>query len=251
MSNTEITTTPPDWQTVRETLVHVQRLGRNYILGKVFLGWQLARLKEENNSIGSGRRKAAESATLISWPDLVERETGLKRRAADELIRLFDAALAKVRRIKGPAAHRACIGLFEGGSALTAPAEDEGADILRELLSSVCDGETAASLMQELGIIPLPRPIPTRPGAPAKKDNSQPASQLAFAFFEAAAVPLFEARLSPDYRMLLAALPIHSTPDQPISLSTLEAEARAFLADIERVKAESAKPAKIRNVTTV
>lgn len=250
----EVTTSPTvTWETVRSGLATVEALGKTYLLGKAFVGWQLSVLKSQNCRIGAGRPKnSAESAELISWPELVERETGLKRRAADELIRVWEAGLAKHKRLRGPLKTTALIQYLGSTDPLALAADSTQAADFIDHFSSILDGETAASLMAELGVIPKPLPMPKPTGGTKPKGGSETAGQLAFHFFEAMVAPVINARTNPNYKKLLFALPLTSDDDHPISLATMKAEAKALLADIEDAERaaiqHSARPAKGRTL---
>lgn len=231
------------WDTVRETVGKVKQLGRVYLYGQVWLGWQLSVMKE-SFSHGGDRRSSGQNVHLKSWAETCEEETGLQRKTADRLIALFEATKAKLKRLKGPIVTRGTLIIFERENPLSISEEDHG-DLL-EIIASLCEGETQASLMQELGIIPKPKNMPK--GTKGGKDDEPTAGQLAFHFFEAMVAPLINSRTNPDYRTLLYALPVTSDEDHPLSLATIEAECRAMLADIEDAKKASAKPAKGRVV---
>jgi hypothetical protein len=94
--------------------------------------------------------------------------------------------------------------------------------------------------------VPKPKPMPKGGKASGGGADESTAGQLAFHFFEAVAAPMINARTNPDYKKLLYALPLYSTQEHPLSLATLETEARAMLADIEEAQQASAKPAKGR-----
>lgn len=243
MSN-EVTTPAiaPDWATIRHTVSQVRHLGRVYLYGQVWLGWQLSVIKAEF-SHGGNRRSSGQNVHLKSWEQTVLTETGLQRKTADRLIGLFEATKAKLKRTKGPIVTRGTLIVFEQENPLSV-SEDERSDLM-DIIASLCEGETQASLMQELGITPKPKPMPKgkTPDGDEKTEEAT-AGQLAFHFFEAMAAPLINARTNPDYKKLLYAMPLYSDSEHPLSLATLEAEFRAALADIEDAKQAAAKPAK-------
>lgn len=246
----EITTDSPRnpaWDAARETAATLRAMGRLYLRGQVRLGMILAGLKKEHGIQRGcfGKNRSAESADLLPWPEIVEQETGYSVRSADVFIRLFEATGAKLKTSKKLAlpglAKKDALALFRSENPLTLT---EGQwEKVDDVIASLTDGETQASLMRELGILPKPAPMPVKKGDP-KKTEEQTAGQLAFHFFDGLGSSLINTRMNPSYHKLLAALPLHSTEDTPLSLTTLETEARALLADIERIKADAAKHTK-------
>jgi hypothetical protein len=242
----EITTDSPRnpaWDTARETAATLRAMGRLYLRGQVKLGMILAGLKKEHGMVGSGRRnKVPDSGTLMTWAELVEQETGYSRQSADVFIRLFEATGAKLKTSKKlalpGAAKNDALAIFRCENPLTLT-EDQWI-LVDDVIGTLTDGETQASLMRELGILPKPAPMPVKKGDP-KQPDERTAGQLAFHFFDGLGASLINTRMSPDYQKLLHALPLHSTEEQPLSLTTLETEARALVADIERIKADAAK----------
>jgi hypothetical protein len=243
----EITTDSPRnpaWDTARETAATLRAMGRLYLRGQVKLGMILAGLKKEHG-ITNGKRPSTlpESGKVtLTWPEIVEQETGYSRQSADVFIRLFEATGAKLKTSKKLAlpapAKKDALAIFRSENPLTLT--EEQWHLVDDVIGTLTDGETQASLMRELGILPKPLPMPVKKGDP-KKPDERTAGQLAFHFFDGLGSSLINTRMSPDYQKLLHALPLHSTEEQPLSLTTLETEARALLADIERAKADAAK----------
>lgn len=249
----EVTTDEPKdprWDQAREISEQLRLCGRLFLRGQVKLGMVLSALKREHCQHGGNRKnQVAESAT---WSEIVTRETGYSRRQADEFIRYFEATKAKLKTSKKldlPATVKQdAIVLFQAENPLTL--SEAQWSLVDEVIGTLTSGETQASLMQELGIVPKPKPMP-KGGGGRKQDDDVTAGQLAFHFFDAVAAPLINARTNPDYKKLLYALPVESSEENQLSLSVLEAEARALLADIEEAKsaaARHAKPAKGRTL---
>lgn len=237
-----------NWDTLRAGIAQVKSIGKTYLMGQCWLGWQLTALKKQHQANGGGwggnRKSSRQVGDLKPWSELVRDETGLSDRTADRFIKLFEATLAKLKRTKGALIGKAALLAFEREDPLSVLQDD--ANELREIIASLCDGETQGSLMAELGIVPKVT-IPTNPGGERKKLDCS-AGQLAFFFFETIAAPMISARMNPDYKMMLLSLPMHPTEEIPVSLVTLEAETRAMLADIEEAKATHAKAARGRTL---
>jgi hypothetical protein len=240
----------PEWDAVRDAVVQITFAGRMFVRGQVKLGMLLAGLKKAHG-VREGRpsKNSPESGQLISWKEIVKEETGFSRQSGDEFIRLYEAAKVKLKKSKTlnlPAGlAKDAIVLFQSENALALTEEQWiGVD---ELIGTLTTGETQASLMQELGLVPKPKKMPKGgKGGDEGTEGELTAGQLAFHFFDGMASGMVNARTNPDYKKLLLALPIHSDSEHPLSLASLEAEARALLADIEDAKQAAAKPAKGR-----
>lgn len=248
----EITTAAPrrpEWDAVRETTALITHHGRQFLRGQVRLGMLLSGLKKAYGVQQGGDKKSTDGIRpLILWKDLVKQETGIERPRADEFIRLYESTVAKLKRTKylaeipGPASDALVLFQPENAAALT-PQQWEMVD---QIIGTLTTGETQSTLLTELGVVAKPRPMPTGGGTPAPPDDTITAGQLAFHFFEGMTESLVNTRCNPDYLMLLHALPLTSTTEHPLSLAYIEAEARALLHDIERVKEATAKPTKGR-----
>ena len=236
----------PAWEGIRQTIQAVRAAGRAYLFGQAWLGWQLATLKKAHHILGGGkggdRKSMRQSGGLISWAEICKQECGLSDRTADRFIQLFESTQAKLKRkVKGKKADAGtALALFKSENPLALPPEQR--ESLQDVIASLCDGETQASLMQELGVVPKPKEMPK--GGQASKPDDLTAGQLAFHFFEAMVAPVINARTNPDYKQLLSALPAYSTEENAISLDTIATECRALLADIDEVQRRLAKPAR-------
>ena len=250
----EVTTDHPDdlenedprWKTLRETLKAFNDIGRSLVECKAWIGWQLACLKKDHGvargKIGNGRpaeSRSADSADLLTWPEILKAKTGLERRTADEMIRIFEATQAKLKRLKAPES-KAALAIFRSGNPLSVPPEQR--EHLRDIVASVCTGHTVGSMLEELGVVP--RPVAPKQTAEKTKGEEPTAGQLAFHFFEPLAAELLRHRSSADFDKLVIALPLHPDEDNPVALSTIEADLRAILEKVESAKAAHAKPAK-------
>lgn len=244
----------PRWDTVRQISSNLRDLGHKLARGPIVLGMLLAALKKEHHANGGGRggdrKSMGGNCPLIDWPTLVERESGYSRRQADNFIRTYEAFVPKLKASKklnlpGLTKSDALI-LFDSSNPLALTPEQWSQ--VDTIIGTLTTSETMTDLMQELGIIPKPKPMPKGSNGGKGKDDDITAGQLAFHFFEAAAQPLFNARANPDYKKLLYALPMESDADHPLSLATLEAEFRAALADIAEVRERTAKTAKGKTI---
>jgi hypothetical protein len=232
----------PAWEGIRQTIAAVRAAGRAYLFGQAWLGWQLAVLKKEHGAAGSGRRKESRQlGDFKSWKDIVLAETGLSDRTADRFIQLFDATQAKLKRKKkGVPANPNALALFKSENPLALPPEQREA--LQDVIASLCDGETQASLMQELGVVPKPA-LP--PGGPKKRgEEKYSMEQLAFDFFEGPASAIMSARSNKDYKKLLYVLPAVTDQEGQVSLVMLRDEVASMLEDVNEALAAHAKPAK-------
>jgi hypothetical protein len=243
----------PRWDSVRSVTANLKNIGHQLMRGPIVLGMLLATLKKEHHANGGGRGGDRKSMggfrPLIDWATLVERESGYSRRQADDFIRTYDAFLPKLRsskKLKIPGlTKKDAIILFDQSNPL-ALTEEQWSQV-DSIIASLTTAESMTGLMQELGILPKPKPMPKgTKDVKGNDDDDTTAGQLAFHFFEAMVSPLINSRTNPEYKKLLYALPVTSTEDHPLSLATLESECRAMLADIDDAKQAAAKPAKGR-----
>ena len=243
----------PRWDYAREVSEQLRHCGRLFLRGQVKLGMILAALKKESCQHGgprtSKKKQVADSATSFSWAERVKQETGYCRKSCDEFIRLYEATKVKLKKGKKlnlPASADALICLFQADNALALTAEQWAQ--VDGVIGTLTSGETQASLMQELGLVPKPKAMPKASKGSGPSEDQPTAGQLSFHFFEAMIAPVINARCNPDYKKLLYALPTTSSEDHPLSLATLEAECRAMLADITEAQNAGAKCAKGRVV---
>jgi hypothetical protein len=235
----------PAWDQARTAAGDCRTAGRFFLRSQVRFGMVLAALKKAHGiQRGQPKKYSADSAEYLPWDALVKQETGYSRRSCDVFIELFEKTTKKLKTDKKLAlpapARKDAIVLFQTENPL-ALTEQQWAQV-DDIIGTLTDGETQASLMQALGIIPKAK-MPENTGKKGKEEGMT-AGQLAFHFFEAMAGPLFNARTNPDYKMLLLALPPFSDDEHPISLGSLEAEARALLADIDEAKKATTKTGK-------
>ena len=239
----------PAWDQVREACDQIRMAGRLFLRGQVRLGMLLAALKKQSGiHAGQPKKNSPDSGKYSPWADLVKDQTGYSRQSCDEFIRLFEATTAKLKKGKklalpAPVKKQALV-LFQSENPLSLTEEQWG--IVDEVIATLTTGETQASLMQELGLVPKPPKMPKKTGGTEGPEDEATAGQLAFHFFDAMLAPVVNARTNPDYKKLLYALPLESTEEHPLSLATWEAELRASLADVEEAKQAQAKPAKGR-----
>lgn len=235
-----------DWDAVRETVAQITFAGRMFVRGQVKLGMLLSGLKKAHG-VKEGRpaKNSPDSGKLIPWAQIVKDETGFSRQSGDEFIRLFEATKVKLKKaatldLPEDLAKDAIV-LFQTENALALT--DAQWTQVDDLIGTLTSGETQASLLQQLGVVARPAKMPVKTGTKDKPEEPT-AGQLAFHFFDGVAAPLINARTNPDYKLYLLALPLHSSAENPLSLATLKAEARALIADIEEAEQTNAKPAK-------
>lgn len=243
---TEVTTESPQdpqWDHVRQSLVIVRNAGRSYLYLQAWFGWVLALKKKEHQSQGGGRggdRKSTNRPTgpLIPWAEKVATELGVPCRTADRFITLHEGFKAKLKRVAAKAPKESkpalALALFETANPLSlAP---EKLEQLQEIAASLCEGESQASLMQELNLIPTPKVI--KSAAPGKKDQ-EPAEQLAFKFWSSHASAICDARAQGEKALYL--LPLESDDPAKPGLLFLQSETAALLKSIEEAMATHKK----------
>ena len=233
----------PAWDGVRMTLARVQSAGREYLYGKAWLGWQLFMLKKAHGIQRGGDRKSnGQPVRLIrSWADIVKDELDLHERTANRMIEKFEAVKAKAKRcLKTLPGGKNTLTIFQSKNPLALPPEQREA--MLEIITSLCDGESEGSLLQELKIIPTPKLPPV--GRKQRTGEKITDEQFAFDFFEGPASAICKARASAEYKKLLYMLPATTDEEGKVSLVFLRDETAAMLDDINEALATHAKPAK-------
>ena len=232
-----------NWQTVRTAMDAVKTAGQTYLLGQVWLGWQLAILKEDHGAFGSGRRSKVDTVATLTWGEIVEQETGLNKRTADRLIQLFDATKAKLKRTNGALVTKTCLLAFERENPLTII--DEESTELRSVIASLCDGETQKSLLSELKVIAPPKPLLGGDTSQHRNPDAPPLTveTMAFNFFAPLSTSIHKLVHLPDLSAYLVALPIEDDDEMTLTLSSME---RQYQQLIDEVKA--AKKAKLSSL---
>jgi hypothetical protein len=239
---TEARPKDPAWDSVRQTLASVQEAGRKYLYGKAWLGWQLLMLKKANG-VREGRpsKNSDKLSEFRPWAKIVKDELDLEERTANRLIEKFEAVKAKAKRaLKTLPGGKNTLVVFQSENPLALPPEQREA--MMNIIASLCEGETEASLLEELKIIPTPAPPP--PGKKEKRGDKITTEQLAFDFFDGPASAICKARAAKDYKTLLFMLPPTTNEEGKVSLTFLRDETAAMLDDINEALAAQAKPAK-------
>lgn len=234
----------PRWQQVRDGLGTLRELGRSFLEVQAWIGWYLTCLRKDHKAAGGthggDRKSSAQSGHLIPWPELVKEKTGLPRTTAERFMDLYEASLAKLKKGKTPE-QKAALAILKSGNPLSVPDDQRGA--LRDVISSLCVGETQASLMQELGVVPTPPKLVKKQGEKEPDDDKLSEPELALHHWETAARPLFKAREGEGAKLLHFLPPTSEEPGK-LSLSFLLAEAEAFAADVRAALEAHAKPSK-------
>lgn len=235
----------PAWEGIRQTIAAVRATGRAYLFGQAWLGWQLATLKKAHHANGGGkggdRKSTRQVGGLISWAQIVKEEAGFSDRTADRFIQIFEATKAKLKRAKkGATVNATALALFQSENPLALPPEQREA--LQDVIASLCDGETQASLMEELNVVPTPAAPPV--GKKARREAKESDEQLAFHFFDGPASAICRARAAADYKKLLYMLPATTDEEGKVSLVFLRDEVAAMLEDVNEALAKHAKPAR-------
>jgi hypothetical protein len=225
----------PDWSRARAILEGVKTAARLTIVGQVLLGQELLTLKTELGFVGSGRRKEKPQLAVFkslnrTWENWCKAELGISPDTADRLIDTFEAAKVRVKKLGGSPM---LIGLLD---AAPAKLDDEKRKILAGLVDKLVWGESQSSLLEELRI--FKRHAALAGGDTTKKDDKKEtqAQQLAFAFFSPIPATItklertfLNLRHGPDYKAYLMTLPLTSSRDGEISLTSLESTLKAAI----------------------
>jgi hypothetical protein len=238
---TEVITTPT-WETVRTYLAATRSAGVAYLCGQVIVGWQLSCLKEDHRRGTAGRRSVWTGESETEWAQILFAETSLTLTTSKRLIACYESVKLKLSKTAGGsvAAANTLATLSEKSPFELAAGEHEN---IREIILSLVDGETQKSLLYELKIA---RQRPTLAGGDTsahrspQTDEHEATQQLAFGFF-GKTIQAVRKVTDPEFRALLAFLPIESDDPTLPSLAALEAETRASLAQILAVREEKEK----------
>ncbi|MGE9266816.1 MAG: hypothetical protein ACQKBY_01870 [Verrucomicrobiales bacterium] len=220
------------WASARSYHAATVQHARLTAAAAILTGWKLAGLKKELGFTGSGRRKeSGNDCHFKSWPEWLEEQMGgMAKRTADHRIATYEAARTKFRKL---GEERICY-LLETGC----PTDEEAAE-LKKLVHKCTDGDTVKSIFQDAGIAKLPQGSAATGGnLRGEGDKVEPTmQQLAFALFAEPSHNITRLRTHGDYEKALYALPLTSDTEDEPSLSVLEIETEALLADIRKAKA--------------
>ena len=249
MSN-ENTDLHPGWETARTLLAGVKQALRVSLAGQVLLGQELASLKKDlgfhhgNNQ--HGRIGQAVSSSPATWMEWVKQELDVSSRTADRWIEMFDAAKARVKKI---GVTPDLIGgtkklelLFTSRPSTMA---DEDREKLQQVVERLTFGSTQSELLEELRLVKK-HDSSGIGGDTSKHKKEQPSegqkmAQLAFIFLRPLADTLHGLRTNPDREAFLHTIQIASGDENEITLTSLENDLEAALADVRKAKKDRMK----------
>ena len=242
----------PAWDNARLYYRAVRTTGRQFIVAQICLGWELSNKKKElgfvngNNQHGRVAQREQPSKT---WPEFLQSEIdpGLTRPTADRLIQTFlgfcKKCPKKLRVIFESGGKRSLITtLSKPPTSLTAKERQT----IETAISKCSDGETQRSLLEELNLVKVHKALAGGDTSGSKKDKPTDAElmgQLAFKFFQPIAEGLYSLRTNLDCEAYLHTIPITSSDEDEISLTTLENDLDAALHDVRAAKKARMKPA--------
>jgi len=249
MSN-EITDLHPAWDTARTLLAGIKQALRISLAGQVLLGQELHTLKKDLGFRHGGDRKSSDqSGHLIdlTWPEWVKQELGLSRTTADRMIETFEAARARVKKIGVtpdlPGGTKKLELLFTARPSTMA---DEDREKLQQVVERLTFGSTQSELLEELRLVKK-HDSSGIGGDTSKHKKEQPSesqkmAQLAFIFLRPLADTLHGLRTNPDREAFLHTIQIASGDENEITLTSLENDLEAALADVRKAKKDRMKP---------
>jgi hypothetical protein len=249
MSN-EITDLHPAWDTARNILAGIQQALRISIAGQVLLGQELKTLKKDLGFVhGGDRRSSAHDEHLIhqTWAEWVKSELGLSRPTADRMIEMFDAARARLKKISHtadlPGGTKKLALLFDARPSTMA---DEDREKLQQVIERITDGASQKELLEELRLVKRHDSSgiggDTSAHKKPKPSDAEIMGQLAFTFLRPLADTLHGLRTNPDREAYYHTIPITSGDDSEITLTSLENDLEAALADVRKAKKDRMKP---------
>lgn len=241
----------PAWDNARLYYRAVRTTGRQFIVAQICLGWELFNKKKElgfthgNNQHGRIGQLGQSSKTWEQW---LQDELGqdLPRRTADRLIQTFlgfcEKCPKKLRVTFESSGKRSLITtLSKPPTTLTA----KDRQIIETAIAKCSDGETQRSLLEELNLVKVHKALTGGDTSAHRKDKPSDAElmgQLAFKFFEPLADSLHRLRIDSDRDAYLHTIPIASSEEGEISLTTLENDLEAALHDVRAAKKLRMKP---------
>ncbi len=250
MSKTTITTLHPAWDNARNYLAGVQQALRLSIAGQVLVGMELMTLKKDLGFAGRGNNKSPDGQfvhTERTWSEWVSAELGISYKTADRMILMFDAARARIKKIGHsgdlPGGTKKLALIVDARPATLGPEDREK---LAAVVERLTDGTTQAELLEELKLVKRHVPLTGGDTSAHRKDkpsDQELMGQLAFKFFQPIAEGLHGLRTNPDREAFLHTIPITSSEEDEISLTTLENDLEAALHDVRAAKKARMKPA--------
>lgn len=246
----------PAWDNARLYYRAVRTTGRQFIVAQICLGWELSNKKKElgfvnGNLHGANQhgRAAQVGQPSKSWQEYLHAEIdpGLSRQTADRLIQTFlgfcEKCPKKLRVTFETGGKRSLITtLSKPPTSLTAKERQT----IETAISKCSDGETQRSLLEELNLVKVHKALTGGDTSGSKKDKPTDAElmgQLAFKFFQPIAEGLHSLRTNLDREAYLHTIPITSSDEDEISLTTLENDLDAALHDVRAAKKARMKPA--------
>ena len=252
-ANVRVITKPdPAWDNARLYYRAVRTTGRQFIVAQICLGWELHSKKQTLGFVGSGRRKESGGVATLgvkTWEQWIHQELSpeFPRRSADDLINTFlgfcEKCPKKVRVLLESNSKRSLITTLSKPPTSLSSKER---DAVETAIAKASDGETQRSLLEALRLVKVHKALTGGDTSGSKKDKPSDAElmgQLAFKFFQPIAEQLHGLRTNPDREAFLHTLPIVSSEDCEISLTSLENDLEAALHDVRAAKKLRMKPA--------
>ena len=216
--------------------------GSYFLLGQILTGWQLHNIKNSLGFRGPGRppKNSATVAELrgsLSWAGHLEAKltnpgTGkaFSERTANNLIQVFHAAKARLRKLGGQSK---ALALFGENPSKLSKAKIEG---LRHHLAKIFDGTSQRQLLEDWSLTKSSH----RGGGGARDGEGDCDSlshrQLAFAFMAPAVREIKALRSNPKkLREYLHSLPLRGQPDsdKPFGLEDLLSHVKDLAGEVE------------------
>jgi hypothetical protein len=243
----------PGWDNARLYYRAVKTTGRQFLVAQICLGWELSN-KKKDLGFTHGGNKAGPSGqfghTGRTWEEYLHAEIdeNLPRRTADRLIQVYDGFCEKCPK-------KLRVAFQSGGkrSLITTLSKPPGnltakdRQTIETAIAKASDGETQRSLLEELNLVKVHKSLPGGDTTKHKKDkpsDEELMGQLAFKFCEPVAKALQTFRIDGERDAFLAALPLHSSEPDDITLTTLEQDLEAALENVRTIKKNKLKSAK-------
>jgi hypothetical protein len=144
-------TAEPDWTRAKEILETIKTAARMTLAGQVLLGKELKEIKQRLGFIHGNNQHARtaqfeQSSDRRSWEEWVKAELDLSRSTADRLIKCFEGARARLKRL----GEAKLLAILDQAPGMMGEADREA---LGKLVDRLVFGDSQADLLGELRVV--------------------------------------------------------------------------------------------------
>jgi hypothetical protein len=139
--------TNDEWANARRFAQMAESGTQVVVVAQIMCGFELIELQKRHGLGRGGDRKSKPNASVLKWEDVVKQQIGRSDDTARNWMNMAKAVAPRLKKLDGP---------WEAPALLALPPSEwpEGArEAVAKTLKNVCDGETQAEWMEELGLI--------------------------------------------------------------------------------------------------